>query len=200
VPPFHQVNLFEGVIDFFVLFFAADTSQPGIEIKVFFYSERWPKNVELRTDSHLQMNQIDLITDTVAADMSVPRSWPKNTSNHRKKCGFACSIWSQQSKNTPVFNHQIKSVNCQLAIIIFLGQFFNDKWMVRVVINFINIFLLLLDCGITVGYLIILFFTLYVFMMLVRSFPDTVHHEVEREEKWFGNSELLGNDLEKIHA
>jgi hypothetical protein len=95
-----------------VLIFIADPSQSRVEVEMLLDSQSWPEDIELRAHSHLQVNHIDLIFDTVSADMSITGSWPENSSDHGEKSSLTCSIRPQQSKNAFIFNHQMKPINC----------------------------------------------------------------------------------------
>ena len=57
-------------------------------------AKRGPENIELRADSHMQMNWIYLIDDRETWDIGVAWSGRKYASDHRKQSSFPSSIGS----------------------------------------------------------------------------------------------------------
>lgn len=85
-------------------------------------SKGGPKDVELRTDSHLQVYFVDLVNDGVASHEGSAVGRRKNTRNHREQCGFACAVGAEQSKNSFVLYDQVQVVDCELTRIVLFGE------------------------------------------------------------------------------
>ena len=89
-----QIDLIKSVIDFLGFLLPVDSSQPGVEVEVFFDCESRPEDVKLRTDSHLQMYLIDLFPYAMTSDEGRAGCRSKNACYHRKKSGFSSSVGS----------------------------------------------------------------------------------------------------------
>mmetsp|Transcript_15183 Transcript_15183/g.23441 ORF Transcript_15183/g.23441 Transcript_15183/m.23441 type:complete len:250 (+) Transcript_15183:652-1401(+) len=207
-----KLDFSDGPVNQLLFILRLDSLDPCVEEEMLFNSKVVPEHVELRADTNLKLNNLQLTPDAVAADPGVAVGRGVEASQLRYQSGLASAIRAEQTKQLTAADVERDVLIGDVGLAarscwVHLADIFNDEGVRRVGVGVhgVDNLTLSLCVRVFVSEFVVIFDCEQVEIVVSENHPvqirrDPLDQFFKQEEGVFGNSVLLRHHLVAVEG